>query len=230
VQIAVISDLHLGRADKADQFGHTDLEFVRFLRFLEGNFEKIVLLGDIYETHGTWPGKQATEMQAIRAAHWDITSRFENAKYEYVVGNHDTVAKGLLGAKDELVIEADGVKLLFRHGHRYDWVQRNFPTLPAFLVFLGLELTRRGWDKAYKWGEAIEFWSKAGKLLHFEKWAVGMAKAQQTDVVVTGHTHVPKVQEYEDRLYLNSGACHMGGISWLAIDTKKGTYQHHRSW
>ena len=50
MNIAVISDLHLGSDDATDSFGHDDAEFLRFLGFLEGNFERIVLLGDIWET------------------------------------------------------------------------------------------------------------------------------------------------------------------------------------
>lgn len=203
---------------------------MKFLRFLEANFEKIVLLGDIYETHGSHPWQQARELRAVMEAHRTITSRFESSKYEFVYGNHDIVAAKLWGAKDELVIEADGIRILFRHGHGFDWIQRTFPTLPAFLVWLGLATSRMGIDRLYKWGEAIEFWAKAKNLLTFEKWAVGMAKAKQTDVVVTGHTHVPKVQGYDERLYLNSGACFHGGFSWLALDTKAGTYTHHTTW
>ncbi len=45
-----ISDLHLGTGGAADGFGHEDGEFLKFLGFLEKNFEKVVLLGDIWET------------------------------------------------------------------------------------------------------------------------------------------------------------------------------------
>ena len=40
MKIAVISDLHLGRGDGSDRFGHDDAEFLRFLDFLEGDFER----------------------------------------------------------------------------------------------------------------------------------------------------------------------------------------------
>ena len=50
MEIAVISDLHLGTGGAADGFGHDDAEFLRFLSFLERNFERVILLGDIWET------------------------------------------------------------------------------------------------------------------------------------------------------------------------------------
>ncbi len=34
MEIAVISDLHLGAGDSADGFGHEDSEFLKFLEFL----------------------------------------------------------------------------------------------------------------------------------------------------------------------------------------------------
>ena len=49
MQIAVISDLHLGAGGAADGFGHDDGDFLRFLRFLERNFERIVLLGVAFQ-------------------------------------------------------------------------------------------------------------------------------------------------------------------------------------
>jgi len=47
MKLAVISDLHLGAGDLADGFCHDDGEFLRFLTFLENNFERVILLGDI---------------------------------------------------------------------------------------------------------------------------------------------------------------------------------------
>ena len=44
MKLAVISDLHLGRGDGADQFGHQDADFLSFLDHLEDNFERVVLL------------------------------------------------------------------------------------------------------------------------------------------------------------------------------------------
>ena len=64
MEIAVISDLHLGTGGAADGFGHDDGEFLKFLSFLEKNFEKVVLLGDVWETlTGALPGDPAAELR-----------------------------------------------------------------------------------------------------------------------------------------------------------------------
>jgi predicted phosphodiesterase len=55
-------------------------------------------------------------------------------------------------------------------------------------------------------------------------WALGHAASRSADLVVTGHTHNPVRDEAGDRLFLNSGACARGRISFLSLDTKRGDY------
>jgi UDP-2,3-diacylglucosamine pyrophosphatase LpxH len=50
MKIAVISDLHLTPSGAPNVFGHADAEFLGFLGFLEKNFERILLVGDTWET------------------------------------------------------------------------------------------------------------------------------------------------------------------------------------
>lgn len=125
MKIAVISDLHLGAGGPTDSFGHDDGEFLRFLRFLERNFERVVLLGDVWETlTGALPGSPLVELGAAREAHAEIARRFERPAYAYVHGNHDIVAMAR-GVPEELSFHADGVRLLFTHGHQNDLVVKH---------------------------------------------------------------------------------------------------------
>ena len=53
MQIAVLSDLHLGEKDKIDQFHRhvgAEQKLYHLLNYLEGHVDKIILLGDIFET------------------------------------------------------------------------------------------------------------------------------------------------------------------------------------
>src|SRR6267154_2176348 len=78
MKLAVISDLHLGAGDLADGFGHDDGEFLRFLSFLENNFERVILLGDIWETlQSRRLGSVREELTLARLAHPEIAQRFE---------------------------------------------------------------------------------------------------------------------------------------------------------
>lgn len=228
MKLAVISDLHLGAGDSADGFGHDDAEFLRFLSYLEGNFEKVVLLGDIWETlQSRRLGNAREELSLARAAHPEIAKRFEGPKYHYVHGNHDIVA-GALGVPDEFTIQADGVRLLFTHGHQNDDLIQRRRWLTDLGVWLGGWIRRVGLDAFYRLCAHIDELrgglSEDGALCKFQRWAVGEAERREFDVVITGHTHVAAKTEHGSRLFLNSGSCSEGQLSFLSMDTRRGEY------
>ena len=233
MKIAVISDLHVGPADRTNVFGHTSLEFTRFLRFLESSFERIVLLGDVWETL-TSPrfGRPKEGLRAAREAHQELAARFEGSRYHYVHGNHDIVAASADGAPEELVLEADGVRILFTHGHQHDALIRYARRWTEFNVWIG------GWIRRYGFEAVHEFMCRLDErrlrtksdplACSFQRWAVRRARRREADVVVTGHTHQLTRGEHGDRVFLNSGSCAKGKLAYAAIDTKRGEYSVHR--
>jgi predicted phosphodiesterase len=228
MKLAVISDLHLGAGDLADGFGHDDGEFLRFLGFLEKNFERVILLGDIWETlQSRRLGSAREELALARAMHPELARRFQRPQYSYVHGNHDIVA-GLLGVPDELSFEADGVRLLFTHGHQNDELIARRQWLTNLGVWLGGWIRRVGWGAFYRLcariDEARGGLSLDGERCAFQRWAVGEAARREFDVVVTGHTHLAARSEHGSRLFLNSGSCSEGKLSFLSIDTRRGDY------
>jgi predicted phosphodiesterase len=228
MKLAVISDLHLGAGDLADGFGHDDGEFLRFLTFLERNFERVILLGDIWETlQSRRLGSAREELALARAMHPELARRFERPRYSYVHGNHDLVA-GLLGVPDELALEADGVRLLFTHGHQNDDLMARRRWLSELGVWLGGWIRRVGLGAFYrlcaKLDEARGGLSLDGTRCAFQRWAVAEAARRDFDVVVTGHTHRAARTEHGSRLFLNSGSCSAGKLSFLSIDTRRGDY------
>jgi predicted phosphodiesterase len=235
VRIAVISDLHLGRRDAVDHFGHEDSAFLRFLRFLEGNFERVVLLGDVYETlTSRIPQRQVTELLAAREAHPELVRRFSRPRYHYVHGNHDLIAGRVLEAPEELVLQADGVRVLFTHGHRHDWLIRRARWLSEAAVWTGAWLRRVGLGPVFRAFDALDSQLRgAGEdpaRCTFQRWALGQAQASRADIVVTGHTHLGMKVEHGARLFLNSGTCSEGKYSFLSLDTAAGTYALHSGW
>ena len=192
MHIAVISDLHLGPGDLTDGFGHQDPTFLRFLRFLEANFERIVLLGDIWETlTGPRWGDAAASLCAARAAHPEIARRFTMPKYSYVHGNHDLVAGVSDQVPDKLVLHTDGASVLFTHGHHHDLLIRRARWLSELGVWLGAWLVRLRLSPLYRLFNAVDMSRSAaaqhGSAGSFQRWAVGLARAHQADVVVIGH-------------------------------------------
>jgi UDP-2,3-diacylglucosamine pyrophosphatase LpxH len=232
MEIAVISDLHLGPGGAADGFGHDDSDFIRFLAFLEANFERIVLLGDIWETlTGSVPGDPAAEFLLARNAHPEIAQRLSGPRYTYIHGNHDLVAGAVIAAPDEVALEADGVRVLFTHGHQGDpfIVRRRW--LSELGVWLGGWIRRLGLASLYRLLNSVDEWragaSADSTLCAFQREWVGQAARRDLDIVVTGHTHIAARAEHGSRLYLNSGSCSDGNLSFLAMDTRRASYTVH---
>lgn len=232
MQIAVISDLHLGPGGALDEFGHDDSDFLRFLTFLEQNFERVVLLGDIWETlTGALPGSAATELEAARRTHHEIAARFRTERYTYLHGNHDMIAGAIDGAPDELYVEADGMRLLFSHGHQGDPLVVRRRLLAELGIWLGGWIRRLGLAPLYRLCSAIDGFrggaSPDSSRCAFQREWVGLARKRQADIIVTGHTHIPTRGDHGTELFLNSGSCSEGRFNFASIDTKRGSYLVH---
>ncbi len=234
MKIAVISDLHLGSGGEEDPFGHEDREFLRFLDFLEGDFERVMLLGDVYET--LWsrtPGDHAAELVRCREAHPEIVKRFDAAPYVYLHGNHDLVAAERMRAPERLLVEDSGLKILFTHGHTFDWILRRARTLADAGVWAASRLTHLGLDPVYRALERADIQRRANpdpERCRFQRWAIDVAAGEDADVIVTGHTHLRTAAKHGDRTFLNAGTCSRGQYSFLHLDTKTGVFGTASSW
>lgn len=208
---------------------------MRFLSYLERNFEKIVLLGDVWETlTGRLPGDPAAELAAARASHPEISKRFSRERYLYVHGNHDLVAGATDGAPDEIVLRADGVRLLFTHGHQNDGLLAKRRWVCELGIWFGGWIRRLGLAAAYRLFAELDerrsgVSSDSTRCL-FQRWAMNVAEHREVDVVITGHTHLATSAEHGSRLFLNSGTCSEGSVSFLSLDTRRGCYGVHTSW
>lgn len=235
MKIAVISDLHLGEGDSVDIFGHDDAEFLRFLDYLEDNFERIVLLGDIYETLTSRnPFKQVEALESAFVAHREITQRFRTDPYRYIHGNHDLVAANVVASPTELELKVDGQRILFCHGHGYDLVGKTSRMVSEWGAWIGGWILRAGLKPVFSALERIDMMLRGARLdpakCSFQRWAVELARHREADVIVTGHTHMGVVADHGDRLFLNSGSCAEGKYSFLSMDTKKGEYKMNDTW
>lgn len=230
MQVAVISDLHLGLGDSADSFGHADDVFEAFVRRLESDFDQIVLLGDIWETLTSERLYAPIEtLRRAKEAHPTLARRFEGEKYFYVHGNHDLIAHTTCRAPSELILDDGSARLLFTHGHHHDWLIRRARWLSECCVWLGGWSRRLKMSAVYQVGYQLDafFSASAGSLAldSFQRWALALAGQRSADVVVTGHTHVAHRNENEGRIFLNSGSCSEGALTYLAIDTRTASYE-----
>mgnify|MGYP003643625075 FL=1 len=78
MQVAVLSDLHLGVKDKLDQFYRVEgaeQQLYSLLDYLERTVDKIVLLGDIFETLRAKTFNTEKELVRILKAYPEFASR-----------------------------------------------------------------------------------------------------------------------------------------------------------
>ncbi len=234
VNIAVISDLHLGSEDVTDSFGHDDGEFLRFLSFLEGNFERIVLLGDIWETLTTHcPWRARAGLLVARARHPEIAQRFRRPQYKYIHGNHDLIAAEVDGAPEQWALEADGRRLLFMHGHGHDRLIRMARHIVELGVCIGGWLRRGGlhcfYHSLYQLEQARFSATADSEHCGFRSWALAVGAQAGADIVITGHTHLPRASQHGSRMFMNSGSCSHGRFNFLALETRADVYGVHHS-
>ncbi len=229
MQIAVLSDLHLGAKNPLDRFGrHAQAEqrLMRVLTRLERAVDHIVLLGDIFETlRGRTPGPSADELQNAMTAYPRIADRAVNhPTYQLVQGNHDAITEKRHGTPEVHTVKADGVSIVLFHGHQLDWLARGQAPVGRFGIWLGGMLERAGLPitSLVDPHGALPHDSNSAELA---KAAATVGKQMGADIVVNGHTHRAAHVEQQDLLYLNSGACVAGRCEFLLLDTKSHRYQ-----
>ena len=68
MRIAALSDFHIGARAYMDEFHHDEHSFLAYLDRLEASHDRIVLVGDIYQTeHAMRPGHRAAARELTRA-------------------------------------------------------------------------------------------------------------------------------------------------------------------
>ena len=229
--IAVLSDLHLGRRDHLDRFGrepHAFERFMRLLTYLEKHVDRIVLLGDVFETlRGKLPGSRRTELIDSLKAYPEIASRIiDDPRYTFLHGNHDHIAGDVLNVPDTYVLEADKKRLVFFHGHQLDFLTRRGAAVSELFVCMGGWLERMG-VKVTRFVDRVRpgVITSMPKVGRFERAAVAFGAEMSADIVITGHTHEAKRVEIGDQLFMNSGTCVSGRRELLILDTTSDVYR-----
>lgn len=233
MRIAAISDLHIGARDRTDGFGHEVAGFLAFLDGLERTHDRIVLLGDIYQTdHGVLPSgrARARHLHAARARLPELAARFGAPPYVYVHGNHDEIAADEIGAAT--IHEAPGTfSTLFIHGHQFDPVAREAPRLADLGTWTCGRLRAAGLRPLAVWLEGRDVAVKDRRFRGpggpYARAASRLARTHGTPIVVMGHTHVPSVTPIREGLAINTGTCSHGRRMWASIDTEAGTATVH---
>ncbi len=218
VEIAVISDVHLGT------FGCQAKQLLTYLNSIEP--KTLILNGDIIDI---WQFKKRyfpkSHLKVIKKI-MDFAANGVNVVY--ITGNHDEMLRkfadteiGNISIVNKLVLNLDGKKAWFFHGDVFDMSIQNAKWLAKlggwgydFLIIMnGLVnwcLEKLGKER-YSLSKKIKNGVKgAVKYINdFEEVASDLAIQNGYDYVVCGHIHQPKMlikeNKYGQTTYLNSG-------------------------
>lgn len=231
MRISCISDLHMGDGSRADSFGHTDENFLRFLDYLESISDRIVVNGDVIETSkGLLPGRPLLQRERVFEAHRRILERFAHPMYVQMAGNHDAIVERLGVRSSWRWSEEHGIDVLFQHGHQFDPL-RSAGRIPP-LASWGF-----GWLERLGWRHAEAFFSRADEVFGamtrrsndflLRDAAIRVLDERAANArplyVVMGHTHErPAVVTHPRGAYINCGACLYGRLQFAWIDTTTG--------
>lgn len=235
VDVAVISDLHLGT------FGCHAEELVNYLRSVSPHL--LILNGDIVDG---WQFSKRyfpdAHLQVIREI---FNLQANGTRIVYITGNHDEFLRkysdlqiGNFQLTDKLVIEIDGKLTWIFHGDVFDNTTKGSAKILA-------KLGGHGYDMLILLNRAINFslkkmgrekisFSKKVKnsvkkavsyINNFEETAAILAIEKNYDYVICGHIHQPQqkkiVTKNGEVTYLNSG-------DWVENLTALEYYEH--SW
>ncbi|ACU06223.1 UDP-2,3-diacylglucosamine diphosphatase [Pedobacter heparinus] len=218
VEIAVISDVHLGT------YGCHAKELLKYLKSIKPKM--LVLNGDIIDiwqfSKRYWP---ETHMKVVRKLMKFVV---EGVPVYYLTGNHDELLRkfadmhmGAFHLQNKLVVELDGKKAWFFHGDIFDvtmqhskWLAKlgavGYDTLILINSFVNWFLALIGKEKMSFSKRIKARFKDAVKFINsFENTAAELALEKGYEYVVCGHIHQPEMRTIRtadgEVTYLNSG-------------------------
>ena len=225
MQIAALSDLHIGANSRSDSFRHREADFLTFLTELEADHDRIIILGDLFQTeHGWLPGRSMARRELGRARRRvpSLWRRLSTSPYSYIHGNHDTISATALGAPEFLHLTADDFAIYFIHGHQFDPLFRHIYPLARASTWFSGRLRNAGLGPAADWLEHHDVTIKherfKGHAGPYASAARRLMREHGVDVVVMAHTHIGDRLELDEGILANTGTC-MRDFVYVSIDT-----------
>ena len=218
VEIAVISDVHLGT------FGCHAKELCQYLSSIKP--KTLILNGDIIDI---WQFRKsyfpASHQKVIKKI---ISLSTKGTKIYYLTGNHDELLRkftdlniGNLSLINKLVLNIDNKKAWIFHGDVFDasitnakWLAKlggwGYDFLILFNRFLNwflIKINREPYSLSKKIKDNVK--SAVKFITNFENICIDLAIENKYDYVICGHIHEPKIEVRETSkgttTYLNSG-------------------------
>jgi len=218
IEIAVLSDLHLGTV------GCHAVELAQYLQSIRP--QKLILNGDIIDIWNFrkyyWP---ETHMLVIKTI---LNMMAAGTEVYYLTGNHDEVIRkisslqiGQFHIKDKLILSLNGKKCWIFHGDVFDvtmkhskWVAKLGGIGYDMLIMLNQAINKllslAGQEKFSLSKRIKNSVKQAVKFIDdFEQTAIDLAIDNNYDYVICGHIHQPVIKKATNSvgsvIYMNSG-------------------------
>jgi UDP-2,3-diacylglucosamine hydrolase len=218
MRVYIVSDFHLKFSDNPE-----DLEqrhrVITFLNNLIGKADLLILNGDIFDLWFVWKTVIVKSYFPILKKFADL--RESGCRIVFIAGNHDFWFRDFLVNfidievyKNNFTETIDGAKLFVSHGDLYTSNDMRYKIFRSIIrnkfVMKLFEMFHP--DFALGLGKMLSRTSRKRKvpIKLSEKKERGMLEFAQKifkdyDIVVMGHSHIPKIERFKDGIFANAG-------------------------
>ena len=238
MNVYIASDFHLKFVENSEDIKRRE-KVIDFLDSIKNDADLLILNGDIFDLWFVWK-------KLIIKGYFPLLFklkqlRLSGVRIVFIAGNHDfwfrdflTGTLGIEVYKDDFFETIDGVKTFVSHGDRYTsndlryqifrrmirnkfimWVFGNLH--PDFALNIGKKMSRSS-RKLQPTNATLN--KREQGLIQFAK-----EKLNETDLVILGHSHLPKIEKYANGIYANAGDW-INNCSYLTM--KNGKIELHK--
>ncbi len=218
MNVYIASDFHLKFVENSEDTKRR-IKVIEFLDSINDDADLLILNGDIFDLWFVWK-------KFIIKGYFPLLLKLNQLRENgvrivFIAGNHDFWFKnfltGTLGIevyKDNFCETIDGVRTFISHGDRYTsndlryqifrkiirnkfimWIFGNLH--PDFALNIGRSMSRSSRGQQVQ-DNALN--KREQGLIKFAK-----EKLNEADIVILGHSHLPKIEKYENGIYANAG-------------------------
>lgn len=214
LDIAVISDVHLGTSDCRTT------ELLDYLKSIDP--ETLIINGDFIDMRSF--RKSSFPKEHTNVLRYILKMADRGMKVYYITGNHDDALRhyspfdsGNIHLRDKLVLQLKGKRYWFFHGDIFDTLLQYSPIIAKFggkgydflTSFNRFANKTRSFFSMPRMSFSKKVRNNDKNAREFEDTAINLAAQENYDYVVCGHIHRPQIRKENiaDRevIYMNSG-------------------------
>lgn len=226
MKLAVFSDLHLSEPGPTCAFTWDEPgPFVALVEAAAREHDAVWLAGDVWDLDvGARWRDHAGELERARRAWAPIADALAACGAVWVWGNHDAHLAHEGVPEEVRVTTPDGTRLAMFHGHQGPRSPRAWGLLKDGIKWWASRDLREGSGRIgrllYAVNGAVDHPNPAAPSAPARAGWRWLSAHDDADVLIGGHTHIPRVDVTPGGVYINAGACSFGRADWVSLDTQ----------